>query len=169
MAAVPIPPRSHNTYAIANFPVHRNAKSRAGLTRRHYAKYINHKTTFVKTRPSKSPFLRTGTDSCTKSGKIQTWQKALQINRLQQHSITAQLLPGCKKGRLTPQQRPFRMPEQAFAEYEKARSEEGKILHRLRIICFITITHTIRTEQEQKSASGSARLRFHGNTLTYLF
>ena len=63
MAAVPIPPRSHNTYAIANFPVHRNAKSRAGLTRRHYAKYINHKTTFVKTRPSKSPFLRTGTDS----------------------------------------------------------------------------------------------------------
>lgn len=42
------------------------------------------------------------------------------------------------------------MPEQAFAEYEKARSEEGKSLHRVRIICFITITHTIRTEQEQK-------------------
>lgn len=105
----------------------------------------------------------------TKSGKIQTWQKALQINRLQQHGTAARLLPGCKKGRLTPQQRPFRMPEQAFAEYEKARSEEGKSLHRVRIICFVTITHTIRTEQEQKSASGSARLRFHGNTLTYLF
>lgn len=62
MTAVSIPPCSHDPYAAASIHAYRSTESCVCLTRKHYAKYINHKTAFVKTRSSESPFLRTETD-----------------------------------------------------------------------------------------------------------